>query len=106
MGLEMLPDDAWWLPSLNAVRVPDGVDASRVTGILLRKHGIEIAGGLGDLAGRIFRIGCMGHACREGNVLRLLAALGGVLRDEGAEVDVAAGLAGAESALSGGRDSA
>ena len=100
MGLEMLPDDAWWLPSLNAVRVPDGVDASRVTGILLRAHGIEIAGGLGDLAGQIFRIGCMGHACREGNVLRLLAALGGVLRDEGAEVDVAAGLAGAEEALS------
>lgn len=100
MGLEMLPDDAWWLPSLSAVRVPDGVDASRVTGILLEEHGIEIAGGLGDLAGRIFRIGCMGHACRGGNVLRLLAVLGHVLRDEGARVDVAAGLAGAEEALS------
>ena len=103
MGLEMLPDDSWWLPSLNAVRVPDRVDASRVTGILLRTHGIEIAGGLGDLAGQIFRIGCMGHACRGGNVLRLLAALGRVLRDEGADVDVAAGLAGAEESLSGGR---
>ncbi len=99
MGLAMLPDDAWWLPSLNAVRVPDGVDADRVTGILLEEHGIEIAGGLGDLAGRIFRIGCMGHTCRAGNVLRLLAALGRVLRDEGAEVDVAAGLAGGEEAL-------
>lgn len=99
MGLEMLPDDEWWLPSLNAVRVPAGVDASRVTGILLQRDGIEIAGGLGDLAGRIFRIGCMGHACREGNVLRLLAALGRVLREDGADVDVAAGLAGAERAL-------
>lgn len=100
MGLDMLPDDSWWLPSLNAVRVPDGVDADRVTGVLLEEHGIEIAGGLGDLAGQIFRIGCMGHACRGGNVLRLLAALGRVLREEGADVDVAAGLAGAEQALS------
>lgn len=100
MGLDMLPDDSWWLPSLNAVRVPDGVDADRVTGVLLEEHGIEIAGGLGDLAGQIFRIGCMGHACRGGNVLRLLAALGRVLRGEGADVDVAAGLAGAEQALS------
>lgn len=99
MGLEMLSDDAWWLPSLNAVRVPDGVDAARVTGILLEEHGIEIAGGLGDLAGRIFRIGCMGHACREGNVLRLLAALGSALGHEGATVDSAAGLAAAAAAL-------
>ncbi|MFW6083669.1 MAG: pyridoxal-phosphate-dependent aminotransferase family protein [Gemmatimonadota bacterium] len=99
MGLRMLPDDAWWLPSLNAVRVPDGVDAGRVIGILLEEHGIEIAGGLGDLAGRIFRIGCMGHACREGNVLRLLAALGRMLREEGAEVDVGTGLSEAEEAL-------
>ncbi|HSM09080.1 MAG TPA: alanine--glyoxylate aminotransferase family protein [Gemmatimonadota bacterium] len=99
MGLDMLAEDAWWLPSLNAVRVPEGVDAKRATTRLLAEHGIEIAGGLGDLAGRIFRIGCMGHACRPGNVLRVLAALGAVLRSEGADVDVAAGLAAAEQAL-------
>ncbi|MFQ5529058.1 MAG: pyridoxal-phosphate-dependent aminotransferase family protein [Gemmatimonadota bacterium] len=99
MGLEMLPDDAWWLPSLNAVQVPEGVDAGAVTRRLLAEHGIEIAGGLGDLAGRIFRIGCMGHACRPGNVLRLLAALGEALRLEHARVDVAAGLAAAGDVL-------
>lgn len=99
MGLDMLADDAWWLPSLNAVRVPEGLDAKRATRRLLAEHGIEIAGGLGDLAGRIFRIGCMGHACRPGNVLRVLAALGAVLRSEGTNVDVAAGLAAAEQAL-------
>lgn len=99
MGLEMLADDAWWLPSLNAVRVPEGVDAKRVTARLLTEHGIEIAGGLGDLAGRIFRIGCMGHACQPGNVLRVLAALGAILRSEGAAVDVPTGLATAERAL-------
>ncbi|MGD8495313.1 MAG: alanine--glyoxylate aminotransferase family protein [Gemmatimonadales bacterium] len=100
MGLDMLAEDAWWLPSLNAVTVPDGVDAKRVTRRLLAEHGIEIAGGLGDLAGRIFRIGCMGHACRPWNVLRLIASLGEALRAEGADVDVGAGLAGAEEALS------
>jgi len=104
MGLEMLADDAWWLPSLNAVTVPEGADAKRVTRRLLVEHGIEIAGGLGDLAGRIFRIGCMGYACRPWNVLRLIAALGEALRLEGADVDVAAGLAAAEETLSeGGR---
>jgi alanine-glyoxylate transaminase/serine-glyoxylate transaminase/serine-pyruvate transaminase len=104
MGLEMLADDAWWLPSLNAVTVPDGADAKRVTRRLLVEHGIEIAGGLGDLAGRIFRIGCMGYACQPWNVLRLIAALGEALRLEGADVDVAAGLAAAEETLSpGGR---
>jgi len=100
MGLEMLADDAWWLPSLNAVTVPEGADAKRVTRRLLVEHGIEIAGGLGDLAGRIFRIGCMGYACQPWNVLRLIAALGEALRLEGADVDVAAGLAAAEETLS------
>lgn len=102
MGLGMLPDDSFWLPSLNAVRVPEGIDSKAVTRALLTDHGIEIAGGLGDLAGQIFRIGCMGHACRPGNVLLLLAALGDVLRNEGASVDVAAGLAAAEAAFSQG----
>ena len=100
MGLEMLAEKEYWLPSLNAVRVPDGVDARRVTRALLEDHGIEIAGGLGDLAGAIFRIGCMGHACRPWNVLRVLAALGDTLRREGADADVAAALAAAEEALS------
>ena len=103
MGLEMLPDDEWWLPSLNSVRVPAGIEAKAVTRRLLAEHGIEIAGGLGDLAGTIFRIGCMGHGCRPGNVLLLLAALGNALQQEGARVDVAAGLAAAGDALN--RDS-
>jgi alanine-glyoxylate transaminase/serine-glyoxylate transaminase/serine-pyruvate transaminase len=100
MGMEMLPEDDWWLPSLNAVRVPEAVDAKQVTGRLLSEHAIEIAGGLGDLAGRIFRIGCMGHGCRPANVLQLLSALGSVLRAEGAAMDTAAGLAAAHEAVS------
>lgn len=100
MGLTMLAEDAWWLPSLNAVCVPDGVDAKRVTNRLLDRHGIEIAGGLGDLAGRIFRIGCMGYGCRPGNVFELISGLGEALRCEGADIDTAAGLAAADEGFS------
>jgi alanine-glyoxylate transaminase/serine-glyoxylate transaminase/serine-pyruvate transaminase len=100
MGLDMLPEDDWWLPSLNAVKVPSGIDAKAVTRRLLADHGIEIAGGLGDLSGKIFRIGCMGHACRPRNILLLLSTLGNALRREGANVDVQAGLAAANEALS------
>jgi alanine-glyoxylate transaminase/serine-glyoxylate transaminase/serine-pyruvate transaminase len=99
MGLQMLPEDAWWLPSLNAVRVPDGIDAKLVTSTLLSRHGIEISGGFGPLAGRIFRIGCMGHSCSSRNVLTLLPALAEALREQGFEVDVKEGLAAAVEAM-------
>ncbi len=99
MGLGMLPEDDWWLPSLNAVRVPDGVDAKGVIAALLTRHGIEISGGFGPLAGRIFRIGCMGHSCTAANVLALLPALAEALREQGVEVDVKEGLAAAVEAM-------
>ncbi|MFW6193317.1 MAG: pyridoxal-phosphate-dependent aminotransferase family protein [Gemmatimonadota bacterium] len=99
MGLEMNAPEEAWLPSLAAVRIPDGVDGGKVRKRLLEHHGIEIAGGLGDLAGQIFRIGCMGHSARAGNVLRTLAALGGELEREKASVDPGAGLDAARSSL-------
>ncbi|WP_336359697.1 pyridoxal-phosphate-dependent aminotransferase family protein [Haladaptatus sp. ZSTT2] len=99
MGLEMNAPDDYWLPSLNAVRVPGGVEAGDVISQLLAEYDIEIAGGLGDLAGEIFRIGCMGHSARPKNVIALLGALGSVLKDADADVDVPAGLAAANSAL-------
>jgi alanine-glyoxylate transaminase/serine-glyoxylate transaminase/serine-pyruvate transaminase len=99
MGLEMLPDDAWWLPSLNAVRVPDGVDAKRVIQLLLSRYGIEISGGFGPLAGRIFRIGCMGHSCRPSNVLALLTALADALHEQGFAADMKDGVAAAAEAM-------
>jgi alanine-glyoxylate transaminase/serine-glyoxylate transaminase/serine-pyruvate transaminase len=95
MGLKMLPEDDWWLPSLNAIQVPDGVDAKGVIKSLLDGSGIEISGGFGPLAGQIFRIGCMGHSCRPANVLALLPALAGALAEQGFEADVGAGLTAA-----------
>ncbi|MFD1588902.1 pyridoxal-phosphate-dependent aminotransferase family protein [Halorientalis brevis] len=92
MGLELNPEDDWWLPSLNAVRLPEGVDDDAVIAFLLEEYGIEVAGGLGDLAGDVLRIGCMGHSARPGNVLTLVAALGDALEAQNAAVETSAGL--------------
>ena len=67
------------LHSLTTVRVPDGVDPKAVTSRLLNEYNIEIANGLGQLAGKVWRVGLMGFNSRRENVLTLLAALKAVL---------------------------
>jgi alanine-glyoxylate transaminase/serine-glyoxylate transaminase/serine-pyruvate transaminase len=67
------------LTSLTTVRVPDGVDALAVTRRLLAEYNIEISGGLGQLAGKVWRIGLMGFNARAENVLLVLEALRRVL---------------------------
>lgn len=67
------------LPSLTTVRVPDGIDAKAVAGRLLNEYNIEIAGGFGQLAGKVWRVGLMGFNSRPENVLLLLDALEKVL---------------------------
>jgi alanine-glyoxylate transaminase/serine-glyoxylate transaminase/serine-pyruvate transaminase len=79
MGLTMLVHPDHRLPMLNAVRVPDGVDEAAVRSHLRTKHRIEIGAGLGPLAGKIWRIGLMGHTSRPENVERVLEALGEAL---------------------------
>jgi alanine-glyoxylate transaminase/serine-glyoxylate transaminase/serine-pyruvate transaminase len=79
MGLKMLVDERYRLPMLNAVCVPDGVDELSVRKRLRSEFKIEIGGGLGSLAGKIWRIGIMGHTARKENVARFLAALKKVL---------------------------
>jgi len=64
------------------VWVPDGIDEAKVRALLLERYGIEIGGGLGEFAGRVWRIGCMGHTARPRNVTLLLAALAEVLHQE------------------------
>ncbi len=63
------------LPSLTTVRIPDGVDELAIRRKLLADYNIEIAGGLGELAGKVWRVGLMGYSAREENVLLFLAAL-------------------------------
>jgi len=99
MGLEMNAPDEYWLPSLNAVRVPAGVDDGAVIDHLLTEYDLEIASGLGALEGDIWRIGCMGHSASPKNVSFLLSAFGDALTSQGADVDVEAGLAATSTAL-------
>jgi alanine-glyoxylate transaminase/serine-glyoxylate transaminase/serine-pyruvate transaminase len=63
------------LPTLNCVAVPDGVDEALIRKALLAEFSIEIGGGLGPLAGKVWRIGLMGESCREEHVMALLSAL-------------------------------
>ena len=67
------------LPTLTTVRIPDGVDGKAVTKKLLNEYNIEIAGGLGELGGKVWRIGLMGYNSRPENVILLLNALKKVL---------------------------
>lgn len=67
------------LPQLNAVRVPAGVDEAALRRALLEEYSIEIGGGLGALAGEVWRIGLMGAAASPANVALLLGALGELL---------------------------
>jgi len=98
MGLEMLaaPELRMW--TVNAVKVPAGVEDTRVRGRLMDEFNIEIAGGLGKLKGRIWRIGLMGASCTENNVLLLLGALEKILSEEGFKLSPGAGVAAAARA--------
>lgn len=97
MGLELASER--WLPSLNTVRLPAGVEDAPVIAHLLDEHGIEVAGGLGDFAGDVLRIGCMGYSARPENVLYLLAGLGDALESLDSDVDTDAGIAAARRKL-------
>lgn len=79
MGFELWAAEGHRLPQLTTVVVPNGVDDAAVRRTLLSRYGIEIGGGVGPWAGKIWRIGCMGHTARMRNVLLLLAALGETL---------------------------
>lgn len=67
--------DGHRLPTLNCVTVPNGVDEAVIRKSLLAEFGIEIGGGLGPLAGKVWRIGLMGESSRQEHVMALLSAL-------------------------------
>ena len=82
LGLQMHVAAGHRLWTLNTPRVPEGVDDVRVRQRLLDDYGIEILGGFGPLAGKVFRIGLMGSSSTEENVELLVKALGKVLGAE------------------------
>jgi alanine-glyoxylate transaminase / serine-glyoxylate transaminase / serine-pyruvate transaminase len=99
MGLGLLPPEQERLWTLNAVRVPDGVDEARARKDLLNRFNMEIGAGLGPLAGKIWRVGLMGHSSSPQAILLFLAALEGVLRIQGHHVPAGAGTSAATEAL-------
>ena len=99
MGLRMLvenPADRLW--TLHTPRVPEGVDEAKVKQYLLKDRSIEIAGGFGPLAGKVFRIGLMGYGSTVENALLILEALGAALKHAG-YTPAADGRTAAEKAL-------
>ena len=99
MGLELIVPETERLPQLNAVSVPAGIDDAAVRSRLLQEYNLEIGAGLGDLAGKAWRIGLMGYSSRAEKVLLCIGALGAVLRDMGAEVDSGEALSHVQTAL-------
>ena len=74
-GFELFAAPGHRLPQLTTVVVPEGVDEAKVRRRLLDEYRIEIGGGLGEYAGKVWRIGCMGHTARRSNVALLLGAI-------------------------------
>lgn len=72
LGLELHVSEPLRLPTLTTVRIPEGVDGKAFSRHLLDRFGIEVGGGLGDLAGKVWRIGLMGYNSTPENVDRLL----------------------------------
>ena len=75
LGFRYLVDEAHRLPNLNSVFLPEGVEEAKLRNELLNKYNIEVGGGLGAFAGKIWRIGIMGESCTEQHVDLLVGAL-------------------------------
>ena len=96
MGLELLVSNAAdRLVTVTAINIPAGLEDGKVRKQLLDEFNIEIAGGLGPLKGKIWRVGLMGYSCQKPNVLIFLAALEKTLLDQGFRLPAGAGVAAA-----------
>ena len=81
LGFELFAAEGHRLPELTTVWVPEALDDAKARATLLERYGIEVGGGLGEFAGRVWRIGCMGHTARPRNVTLLLGALAELMGD-------------------------
>jgi len=100
LGLKMFvgnPSDR--AATVNVIRIPDGVEDAKVRGSLTQRFGIEIGPGIGDLRGKIWRVGLMGQTAKPDLVLLLLNALETALSENGFRCPKGAGVAAAEKEL-------
>lgn len=75
LGFSFLVKEGYRLPMLNSVVLPEGIDEAAIRSTLLNKYNIEVGGGLGALAGKIWRVGLMGESSDINHVNVLLSAL-------------------------------
>ena len=93
MGLEIYGDRQSLMANVTGVHIPAAIkDGERVRAEMLADFGIEIGTSFGPLAGKIWRIGTMGHVARKANVMRCLASLEAVLRRNGYGAPAGAGV--------------
>jgi len=99
LGMELLAEEGHRLNPLTTVSIPEGIEDAKVRRTLLKDFDIEIGGGLGEFAGKAWRIGLMGESARERNVFALLSALESILSKDGYEVAFGASLSAAQRAI-------
>jgi alanine-glyoxylate transaminase/serine-glyoxylate transaminase/serine-pyruvate transaminase len=99
MGLSFIVDEEYRLPQLNSVTIPEGIDEAAVRSRLLSEFNLEIGAGLGALAGKVWRIGLMGHSSRTENIFLCLSALEAVLAELGADIHTGVAISAAQSAM-------
>jgi alanine-glyoxylate transaminase/serine-glyoxylate transaminase/serine-pyruvate transaminase len=99
MGLSFIVDEEHRLSQLNAVTIPEGIDEAVVRSRLLNDFNLEIGAGLGALAGKVWRIGLMGHGSRAENIFLCLAALEAIMSDMGADINTGVALSAAQNAM-------
>ncbi|PKB69048.1 MAG: alanine--glyoxylate aminotransferase [SAR202 cluster bacterium Io17-Chloro-G5] len=99
LGLSLLAEDGHRLNPLTTLSIPEGIEDAKVRRALLNDYDIEIGGGLGEFAGKAWRVGLMGESARERNVFALLSALETILSKEGYEVAFGASLSAAQRTI-------
>ncbi|MQF87507.1 MAG: alanine--glyoxylate aminotransferase family protein [SAR202 cluster bacterium] len=99
LGLSLLAEEGHRLNPLTTISIPDGIEDAKVRRTLLNEYDIEIGGGLGEFAGKAWRVGLMGESARERNVFALLSALETILSKEGYEVAFGASLSAAQRVI-------
>jgi alanine-glyoxylate transaminase/serine-glyoxylate transaminase/serine-pyruvate transaminase len=80
MGINFLVNEDDRLPQLNSVMIPEGYDDAEIRTKLLNEFNLEIGAGLGEFAGKVWRIGLMGYSSRKSNIELCLSALRSVLK--------------------------
>ena len=101
LGIGFIVNESARLPQLNAVSIPEGIDEAAVRTQLLNDYNIEIGAGLGQLAGKVWRIGLMGFSSNPSNVRALLGAMEACLISQGLSLETGKAQLAANSVYSG-----